>query len=165
MGKKRQNFCKGYYCGTSGRPQGNPRTPLGRPSVTCPQYIVSTIPEALPPQGFVSSTIYLFLQSCPYSPLSTKSPYNFIYREIGIAYILCLQGIGYLYIIIHYLTSDSDPYQAYADYFLYIGRKLYFKKNPIICNVSRSMSPQGQKDTSACELVASAAGSNICTLI
>ena len=27
-----------------------------------------------------------------------------------------------------------------------------------------SASPYGQKDTSACELVASAAGSNICTL-
>ena len=39
--------------------------------------IVSTIPEALPPQGFVSFTIYLFLQSCligPYlqSPLAAS---------------------------------------------------------------------------------------------
>ena len=27
--------CKGYYYGTLGRPQGNPQTPLGHPSVTC----------------------------------------------------------------------------------------------------------------------------------
>ena len=32
------------------------------------------------------------------------------------------------------------------------------------CNVPALTSPFGQKDTSACELVATAAGSNICTL-
>ena len=32
------------------------------------------------------------------------------------------------------------------------------------CNISRPTSLYSQKDTSACELVVSAAGSNICTL-
>jgi hypothetical protein len=36
-----------------------------------------------------------------------------------------------IFIIIHYLTSDSDPYWAYADYSLYIYReKTLFEKTP-----------------------------------
>ena len=31
-------------------------------------------------------------------------------------------------IIIHCLTSDSDPYWAHADYSIYVGRKLYLRK-------------------------------------
>ena len=31
-------------------------------------------------------------------------------------------------IIFYYLTSDSDPYWAHADYSIYVGRKLYLKK-------------------------------------
>jgi len=62
--------------------------PLGQPSVTpqmvasymlgarAPQYIVSPIPKALPPQGFTLSLIYLIPIIILYNSLPTKSPYT-----------------------------------------------------------------------------------------
>ena len=50
--------CKGYYCGTSGRPQGSPRTPLGRPSVTCRRH-VPLVYSLHDPRGLTSLRIRL----------------------------------------------------------------------------------------------------------
>ena len=58
-------------------PQEALRAALGHPSDgcrsrtkgMCPQYIVSTIPKALPPQGFISLTNLSCSTFTPYSPL------------------------------------------------------------------------------------------------
>ena len=49
---------KGYYCGTSGRPQGNPRTPLRRPSVMYQRH-VPLVYSLYDPRGLTSLRIRL----------------------------------------------------------------------------------------------------------
>ena len=94
---------------------------------TCLQYIVSTIPEALPPQGFVSFTNLSCSMFTPYSllptsPLTLNISINLVYTQ-NIPYILYKYILELFYSLeTHSLINNvqncliSDVYNINKDY-------------------------------------------------